>query len=37
MDGQGSPLCIDAHGSPVVEDVFALFDSVIARAGRCRR
>jgi uncharacterized protein len=32
-DGQGSPLCIDAHGSPVVEDVFALFDSVIARAG----
>jgi uncharacterized protein (UPF0276 family) len=33
MDGQGSPLCIDAHGSPVVEDVFALFDSVIARAG----
>ncbi len=33
MDGQGSPLCIDAHGSPVVEDVFALFDDVIARAG----
>jgi uncharacterized protein (UPF0276 family) len=33
MDGQGSPLCIDAHGSPVVEDVFVLFDSVIARAG----
>jgi uncharacterized protein (UPF0276 family) len=33
MDGQGSPLCIDAHGSPVVEEVFALFDSVIARAG----
>jgi uncharacterized protein len=33
IDGQGSPLCIDAHGSPVVEDVFALFDSVIARAG----
>jgi uncharacterized protein len=32
-DGQGSPLCIDAHGSPVVEDAFALFDSVIARAG----
>jgi hypothetical protein len=32
-DGQGSPLCIDAHGSPVVEDVFGLFDSVIARAG----
>lgn len=33
MDGQGSPLFIDAHGSPVVEDVFALFDNVIARAG----
>ncbi|MGH7757060.1 MAG: DUF692 domain-containing protein, partial [Vulcanimicrobiaceae bacterium] len=33
VDGQGSPLCIDAHGSPVIEDVFALFDSVIARAG----
>jgi len=33
MDGQGSPLCIDAHGSPVVEDVFALFDNVIAHAG----
>jgi uncharacterized protein len=33
MDSQGSPLCIDAHGSPVVEDVFVLFDSVIARAG----
>ncbi|MGH6796696.1 MAG: MNIO family bufferin maturase [Methylocella sp.] len=33
IDGQGSPLCIDAHGSPVVEDVFALFDSVIARTG----
>ena len=33
MDGQGSPLCIDAHGTPVTEDVFTLFDSVIARAG----
>ncbi len=33
MDGQGSPLCIDAHGSPVIEDVFALFDSVIAHTG----
>lgn len=32
-DGQGSPLYIDAHGSPVVEDVFALFESVIARTG----
>jgi uncharacterized protein len=33
MDGQGSPLCIDAHGSPVVEEVFGLFEGVIARAG----
>ncbi|MGH6936396.1 MAG: DUF692 domain-containing protein, partial [Methylocella sp.] len=33
IDGQGSPLCIDAHGSPVVEDVFGLFESVIARTG----
>jgi uncharacterized protein len=32
-DEQGSPLCIDAHGSPVIEDVFALFESVIARTG----
>ncbi|MGQ0444479.1 MAG: MNIO family bufferin maturase [Beijerinckiaceae bacterium] len=32
-DGQGSPLCIDAHGSPVAGKVFALFDSVIARTG----
>ena len=33
IDGQGSPLCIDAHGTPVTEDVFGLFESVIARAG----
>ncbi len=32
-DDEGSPLCIDAHGSPVIEDVFALFERVIARAG----
>jgi uncharacterized protein (UPF0276 family) len=32
-DDQGSPLCIDAHGSPVIEDVFALFDHVVSRAG----
>jgi uncharacterized protein len=32
-DGLGSPLCIDAHDSPVIEDVFALFDGVIARTG----
>ncbi len=33
IDSQGSPLLIDAHGSPVAEDVFALFESVIARTG----
>ena len=33
MDGEGSPLCIDAHGTPVAGKVFALFDSVIARTG----
>jgi uncharacterized protein (UPF0276 family) len=33
MDGQESALCIDAHGSPVIEDVFALFDSGISRTG----
>ncbi len=33
VDGQGSPLYIDAHGSPVTGDVFALFDSVIASTG----
>lgn len=32
-DDQESPLCIDAHGSPVIDDVFALFEGVIARAG----
>ena len=32
-DDQGEPLCIDAHGSPVIEDVLALFDRVIARTG----
>lgn len=32
-DRQGSVLMIDAHDSPVTEDVFALFDSVIARTG----
>jgi uncharacterized protein len=32
-DGLGSVLCIDAHDSPVIEDVFALFDGVIARIG----
>ncbi|MCI0467132.1 MAG: DUF692 domain-containing protein [Beijerinckiaceae bacterium] len=33
MDGEGAPLCIDAHGTPIIEDVFALFDRVIARTG----
>ncbi len=33
IDSQGSPLLIDAHGSSVAEDVFALFESVIARTG----
>jgi hypothetical protein len=33
IDGEGSPLCIDAHGTPVAGKVFALFDSVIARTG----
>jgi uncharacterized protein (UPF0276 family) len=32
-DDQGAPLCIDAHGSSIIADVFALFESVIARAG----
>jgi len=32
-DGQGSALCIDAHDSPVIDEVLALFESVIARAG----
>jgi uncharacterized protein len=32
-DGQGSALCIDAHQSPVIDDVFALFESIIARTG----
>jgi uncharacterized protein (UPF0276 family) len=32
-DDAGAPLCIDAHGSPVIDDVLALFDRVIQRAG----
>ncbi len=32
-DGQGSALCIDAHQAPVIDDVLALFESVIARTG----
>lgn len=33
VDDAGAPLCIDTHGSPVIEDVLALFDAVVARAG----
>lgn len=33
VDDAGAPLCIDAHGSPVIDDVLALFDDVVARAG----
>ena len=32
-DGQGAVLCIDAHGSPVVDEVLVLFESVIMRRG----
>lgn len=32
-DEEGAPLYIDAHGSPVIEDVFGLYESVIARTG----
>lgn len=33
LDDAGAPLCIDAHGSPVIDDVLALYENVIARAG----
>ncbi|HET6377774.1 MAG TPA: DUF692 domain-containing protein [Methylocella sp.] len=33
QDSGGAPLCIDAHGSPVVEDVLALLKCVISRTG----
>jgi uncharacterized protein (UPF0276 family) len=32
-DGTGAPLLIDAHGSPVADPVWALYESVIARTG----
>ncbi len=32
-DDAGAPLLIDAHGSPVADPVWALYESVIARAG----
>ncbi|WOJ89788.1 DUF692 domain-containing protein [Methylocapsa polymorpha] len=33
VDDAGAPLCIDAHGSPVIDEVLALYDDVVARAG----
>lgn len=33
VDDAGSPLLIDAHGSPVADPVWALFERVIAGAG----
>jgi hypothetical protein len=32
-DDSGAPLLIDAHGAPVADPVWALYDSVIARTG----
>lgn len=32
-EADGGALCVDAHGSPVIEAVLALFDRVIARTG----
>jgi hypothetical protein len=32
-DDTGAPLLIDAHGSPVADPVWALYESVIARTG----
>lgn len=32
-DETGAPLLIDAHGAPVADPVWALYDSVIARTG----
>jgi uncharacterized protein (UPF0276 family) len=32
-DDRDAPLYIDAHGSPVIEDVLALFDEVMRRTG----
>ena len=33
MDDAGAPLLIDAHGTPVAEPVWALYEEVLARAG----
>ena len=32
-DDTGAPLLIDAHGAPVADPVWALYESVIARTG----
>jgi uncharacterized protein len=32
-DGTGASLCIDSHGAPVADPVWALYEDVIARAG----
>ena len=32
-DDEGAPLCIDAHGSSIIPDVLALYESVIASTG----
>ena len=32
-DETGAPLLIDAHGSPVADPVWALYERVIARTG----
>ncbi|WP_036255352.1 DUF692 domain-containing protein [Methylocapsa acidiphila] len=33
VDEAGAPLCIDAHGSPMIDEVLALYESVIGRTG----
>jgi uncharacterized protein (UPF0276 family) len=32
-DAAGAPLLIDAHGSPVAHDVWALYERALARSG----
>ncbi|MFN4089100.1 MAG: DUF692 family multinuclear iron-containing protein [Alphaproteobacteria bacterium] len=33
LDGVGAPLLIDAHGTPVAEPVWSLYDTVLERTG----
>ena len=33
LDDSGAPLLIDAHGSPTAQEVWNLYDGVIARTG----